>query len=92
MLDLNQPAEDTHVISCTSILKWNFQSHKIALLKNFNVVDLIVPFPNGNDISSCVFNDLVIEHFNSCSPPLFRFFQATRNRIFSNYLRNCGCR
>ena len=50
MLDLNHPAEDALVTSQTSVLDWNFQAHRIILLKYFNFVDFIVPFLHGKDL------------------------------------------
>ena len=52
MLDLNHPAEDALVICFTSIFHWNFQAHKITLLKYFNIVHIIVPLLHGDDLSS----------------------------------------
>ena len=73
MLELNHPAEDTLAISRISILDWDFQAHKIALLKYFNLVDLVVHVLHGNDILLCICNGLSIERSDSCRPLLLKF-------------------
>jgi len=89
--DLNHPAEDTLVSSCTSIINWKFHVDKISLLKNFNYVNLIQPTLHGNDHPESIFNDYLIECSNSCSTLLLGFIQASWKWIFSTSLRSVGC-